>query len=177
MPELLIDSDAFLCVRGLSLLTMLVETSTPFSMGDYARRHELSSLDVELTRLEAGRLLTVHAVVARTPEHAHFRRLTQAGTHKGEAEAIAWAVANAPTAVFVSHDAGARRVAAAERISAIDVLDLAIFLVEHNGFPEHDVREKLAPWEDNRHGFGCPKDWKGVEQSWAERKRRLTERS
>jgi hypothetical protein len=173
MPDLLIDSDAFLCVRGLSLLTMLVGRSTPFSMADYARRHELSSIDLELSALEARHVLTVRVVLARTPEHATFRRLTKTGTHKGEAEAIAWAISNAPDAVFVSHDAGARRTAAAERIFAVDVLGLAVLLVANHGFPEVEVREKLAPWEDNRHSFGCPNDWKGIQQSWAERKHQL----
>lgn len=173
MPDYLIDSDAFLCIRSLSILAALGDAAIPIAMGGIVRHRELSALDALLAALETRGLLRVNSVMARTPEHLDYQRLVRSGVDKGEAEAVAWAARNGPDITFVSLDRRARAAAASERVTACDVIGFAVRLARWNGLAEAELHEKLAPWEDDHFAFGCTKDFVSVAVTWAARASQL----
>lgn len=68
MSKYLIDSDAWLAPRKLSVLAMMIDAETlprPLLMGEYAARHELSSISGELSDLELHSHLRVCGVQER----------------------------------------------------------------------------------------------------------------
>lgn len=166
----LVDADAFLCLRHLSMLEALA--TIPFRdlhLTEYIARHELSTIDREVKALEASGILTVHRVVARTPAHKLFKKLKKSGAHKGEAEAMAWAALEAQRPLFVTLDRGATRFANAEQVPVTDVFGLSIVLVKQGILRRETVEEKLSVWEDKKQGFCRPRDFTTLDASWMAR--------
>lgn len=170
----LIDADAFLCMRQVSLLSLIAVTGETLLMTEFIARHELSSLAGELSHLESASRIEVHSVKGRTPEHAHFRRLRGDGADKGEAEAIAWAVAHRPDVVFITHDRGARKHAMANGLAVDDVLGLAVRLVAAARLESAAAQERFARWDDEHNAFGRPSDFTTLAETWTRRTAALT---
>jgi predicted nucleic acid-binding protein len=160
--EVLLDADAFLAVRKLSLLEAMIAAGTwnvRMRMAQYAARHELGSIDGELRALEAQGRLSVHGVERRSDADHLYRQLVRDGVDKGEAEAVGWAVHfGSDELVFVSVDHRARDVAGRHRILAADVMDLCVLLVDRAEVPADLLREKLSPWLDREQQLGRPRD-------------------
>ena len=115
MSSYLIDSDAWLALRKLSVLELMICADAlpgPLLLCEYAARHELSSISSELSTLEQKTHLRVHSVSERTKKQ-QIRDLIKKGTDKGEAEAIVWSLAQerGSRPCFVSVDREARRMA------------------------------------------------------------------
>jgi predicted nucleic acid-binding protein len=163
-PEsIVIDADAFLAIRTLSLLDVIAASPAMrgvLVMTEVVARHDLSPLGSLIRQAEAAGWLVVRAVRRRTPEDAVYRRLKRAGVHKGEAEAIAWSASRASESrpVLVSNDRDARKTATDERVRSGDVMDLVVLLVEAGVVPRAVAREKLGPWVDPEQQLGRPKD-------------------
>jgi len=90
MPKYLIDSDAWLALRKLSVLELMTDAETlprPILMCEYAARHELSSIAGELLDLERQTRLKVCGVHERA-QKIQIRSLIKEGTDKGEAGRI-----------------------------------------------------------------------------------------
>lgn len=169
MGSVIIDSDAFLCVRRLSLLdTICRAEGQRFVVMEYAARHELSSVSAQIDDLAARGILTLARVLARTEAFTVFRALLRSGVDKGEAEAIAWAMHADPSAIFVSNDAAARRHAIANRVQADDVLGLAVSLVRA-GAAEDEVLGKLRIWEDPGQQLCKPRGFVSLDVAWRSR--------
>jgi hypothetical protein len=163
MPlELLLDADAFLALRKLSLLEAMTAAGAGrmrMRMAEYTARHELSTIDQLLRALEAQGRLSVHGIVRRTDADRLYRALVRDGADKGEAEAVAWAVQfGSEELVFVAVDHGARKVAGRHNILAADVMDLCVLLVEGAHVSADLVRSKLSPWLDREQQVGRPHD-------------------
>src|SRR5580700_8334932 len=117
--DVLLDADAFLAVRKLSVLEAMITSGSRnvrMRMTQYAARHELSTIDRELRALEAQGRLSVHGVERRSDADHLYRQLVRDGVDKGEAEAVGWAVHfGSEEIVFVSVDHRARDVASRHR--------------------------------------------------------------
>ncbi len=161
--SLLIDTDALLSVRSLSVLREMHAAPAPSGvlvMGQYAARHELCDIASEINALEVSGHLSVQAVERRTPADRLYRQLKDAGVDKGEAEAIAWAALmpepDRPT--FISVDVRARAAAIKHGVRAGDVLDLVVLFVQRAVLSRDTARAKLAPWADREQQLGRPRD-------------------
>ena len=133
MSKYLIDSDAWLALRKLSVLDLMITATTlprPLLMCEYAARHELSSIFGELSNLERQTYLSICSVHAKEKK-LQIRSLIREGTDKGEAEAVVWSLAqdNDCRPCFVSVDRGARRIAREKGLVAGDVFDLIVDLL------------------------------------------------
>src|SRR4051812_32626669 len=107
--SILLDTDAFLAVRSLSVLREMQASPAlqgALVMCQFAARHELCSIEAEVRALETAGCLSVRAVERRTLADALYRRLKEGGVDKGEAEAIAWAVSlpMPDSLIFISVD-------------------------------------------------------------------------
>lgn len=170
--RLLLDADAFLCLRKLSVLDLLRGSEeVDLIATEFIARHELSPLQADVKALEKEGRLRVEAVTVRTPAHQTFRQLRKEGVDKGEAEAIAWAMCLAPDRrpLFVSNDAAARRCAERNGVPVVDVMGLAVEIVEGGVLSLAEVRERLAPWEDSRQSFGRPGDFSTFDETYRRR--------
>ncbi len=161
--SLLIDTDAFLAIRSLSVLREMQSAQAlrgVIVMCQYAALHELCSTGAEVTALEVSGHLTVKKVDRRTPADRLYRQLKATGVDKGEAEAIAWAASmpEPDRPLFISADGGARAAATKQSIRAGDVLDLVVLLVENSVLLKETARAKLAPWADPEQQQGRPRD-------------------
>jgi hypothetical protein len=85
--------------------------------------------------------------------------------HKGEQEAIAWAVHSNRHVFWISCDAGARDLARDHRIETGDVLALACALVHAGYLTSAAARERLRPWDEVFSGMGRPKDYRGLDEA------------
>jgi len=167
----LIEADAFLGLRKLSLLKLIEEAEIVVTLTEFVARHELSTVSNVIDDLERKDLLSVHAVRSGTPERRRFNDLKRRAD-KGEAEAIAWALGQDEKPVFVSHDVRARALASEVGLTAFDVLDLAVELVESGQLQIADVQAKLMVWETEDQSFCRPKDFRILAEAWANRVRR-----
>jgi len=161
-PGLLLDADATVVMRGLSLFSTIIGTSVPLYFTGFIYHHELRSLrDLETLR-ERGRI-TIHDVRLRTPENDVRRSLERdAGVDKGEAEAMAWLWAEEERTNeiwFVTLDRRARAVAAARGLNTANVAETAALLVLWEVIGVADARNHLLVWDHRRHQAGRPKDW------------------
>lgn len=181
MPGLLIDSDAWLCLRHLTWLPALIGCEIPLRMAERAFRIELNALRRELDVLESSGRLVVVSVFKGTPAYQAFRQWTRReGMDPGEAEAIAWEVHRAPTArtdapmILVSNDRGARDMAKREKLAVFDVFSLLVWGALNGHWRVDAAQACIRHWEDDPHaGFCRPKDFTTVEASWAARERQL----
>lgn len=154
MSKYLIDSDAWLALRKLSVLELMIGAETlpmPLLMCEYAARHELSSISGELSNLERQTHLCVCSVDEKAKK-LQIRGLIKEGTDKGEAEAVVWSLAQGKESrpCFVSVDRGARRVARGKGLTAGDVFDLIVDLLDKRVLDVAGVQLKLLVWEDRR---------------------------
>ena len=140
-------------------------------MTQFVARHELAPLRDLLKSLEDERRLVIHAVSRGTEAFRLYERLQRDGTHKGEAEAIAWAVhqESGPTRLFVSLDRRARQQAERHKLAALDLLDLAVYLVEEGIASFEEIRSRLSVWEEQPHAFDCPADFTSLDETWRRR--------
>ena len=169
--RLLLDADAFIALRNLSLLTVLRTcVEVRMEMTEYIARHELAPLSGVLKALEDEHRLVIHAVSRGTEAFRLYRRLQLDGAHKGEAEAIAWAVNQEATPIFVSLDRRARKHAGLHRLLAVDIMDLAIHLVEQHIASFEEIRSRLLVWEEHKNASGCPADFTSLDETWRKRR-------
>ncbi|MBF0348446.1 MAG: hypothetical protein HQL81_12340 [Magnetococcales bacterium] len=157
--RILLDSDAFLCMRKLAILDPLCRTHSLFVvMTSYIARHELKDLSKEVSALETNGCLSIHSVFVRTPEHSEFKRLSNNGIHKGEAEAIAW-INGQPQdqkPAFISNDRGARTAAKENRVETGDVLDLLVCLVQLGSLTKGEAEQLTISWGEHPNAFCRP---------------------
>ncbi|MBF0460569.1 MAG: hypothetical protein HQL87_04155 [Magnetococcales bacterium] len=157
--QLLLDADAFLCLRKISLLKCLVGSQKiNLVMTSYVARHELNAVKPDIDSLVQAAKLTIAGVKLGTSEFRQYRVFQR--THdKGEAEAIAWAVTHrSPELFFVSQDAGALRLAKNENIPHGNVARLGVELARWGIVSEAKVSTLFAPCYQNLNacGHGCP---------------------
>lgn len=159
----LIDSDAFICIRRLSILQELIRCRIPIQMMEYAACHELSMLAAEINVLVASNQLTILAVIARTPAAQTWKQLKKDGVDKGEAEAIAWLLDQPVDArpIFISLDAGARKAAHDHHLRVDDVLGLGLRLAHTGVVPTETLEAKFAIWDDKKGDAGRPSNFQG----------------
>jgi hypothetical protein len=158
--ELLLDADATVAMRGLSLLRCLLETGVSVAFTGFIYDHELRRpAELELHRAR-GRV-RVHHVFGRTEADQRRRRLlSEDRLDKGEAEAIAWLLeARTNVMWFVTLDQRARQVARANGVFAVDVAELAAGLVVAKVLDHDIVRTHLCVWDDVRNQSGRPRKW------------------
>lgn len=175
MTRLLLDSDAFLCLRQISLLSKILAASeVELLMAEYAARYELNSLHDEIVALNASGRLDIVAVKRRTTADSEYRRLRRAGVDKGEAEAIAWARhANETTEiVFVTLDKRARGAASDAGLSSLDVFGVGVLLVDRDILTRSQLETHAQPWEDRRNQFGRPPDFTTFDETFERRRSR-----
>lgn len=163
MARYLIDSDAWLALRKLSVLELMTGADTlsgPLLMGEYAARHELSSISGELSVLEQQNLLYVCCVHEKTKKQ-HIRNLIKEGTDKGEAEAVVWSLAQDVELrpYFISIDRKARWIAREKGLTAGDIFDLIVDLVDEHVLDIDKVQLRLLVWEDRSQQLGRPADF------------------
>jgi len=162
----LFDADALICLRSLALVERLCSSERfprPAVITQYVARHELSAIDGQIRELEAAGLVRVESILAKDPD---FRRLRQGGVDKGEAEAISWAMAQPPERrpAFISLDRKGRATARENGVSAGDVMDLLVDLIEQSVLTTEEARERVAPWDDRRQQRGRPSDFKTFDE-------------
>jgi hypothetical protein len=177
VKPLLIDADAFLCVRKLNLLPAMCAArpgGKPVTIGEYVARRELSGLASELKELERVGSVVVVAIERRGPSGARFKNLKNAGMDAGEAEALAWALDLPPAErpMFVSLDVAARGAAVRHGVVSGDVMDLVVELVEAGIVVRADAEAALVVWEDRRNQFGRPPDFTTFDATYQARLRR-----
>lgn len=141
----------------------------PIVITEYVARHELSSIDREIRDLEGVQVLRVEPVLRR---NADFRRLLAGGADKGEAEAIAWALAvpRGDRPLFVSLDDGARGHARDNAVPAGDIMDWLIDLIEAFVLTYSEAEQYTAPWLDQRQQRGRPRDFTTFAETFARRR-------
>ena len=160
--EVLLDADALLAVRKLSLLEAMIAAGSSnvcMRMTEYAARHELNSIGREVQDLVSKGCLFVDGVKRRSDADRLYRKLVHDGVDKGEAEAVAWAVHfKHAELVFVSVDRRARDAAEAHRILAADIMDLCVLLIDRAEVSADLLRQKLSLWLDREQQVGRPSD-------------------
>jgi predicted nucleic acid-binding protein len=168
--KVIIDADAFLVLRRLGLLRVLLEAPhVEGLMLQRAARYELSDIQSEVQELEGAGLLRVEALKAGTAQFQRYKSLTGRGVDKGEAEAIAWAGSLGEPALFVTQDKRARTEAAAGGVVAIEAVDVVALTLHEQLVEEQTLREACGGWDDRRNAFGRPKDWSGFDGTMAQR--------
>jgi predicted nucleic acid-binding protein len=162
---LLLDADAFLCLRKISLLGLLIEESqVSLVMTGYVATHELSSIEGEMAQMRAASSLKIKEVSVNSQEYKKYCEFKKCHD-RGEAEAVAWAITNRSKELyFVSQDAGAQKLAKKEKISHGNVAGLGAELVERGIFTDLAIKKKFDPCYQNPNacGHGCP----GEAYSW-----------
>ena len=175
MSKYLIDSDAWLTLRKLSVLDLLITAETlprPLLMCEYAARHELSSICDELSAIESKGHLRVCRVFEKAMK-LQVRSLIRDGTDKGEAEAVVWSLAQVRDCrpCFIPVDKGARRIARAKGLTAGDVFDLIVDLLYEPVLDVAEVEIKLHIWQDRRQQLGRPSDFTDFGETLKKRRR------
>lgn len=174
MSKYLIDSDAWLALRKLSVLELMIGAVTfpgPLLMCEYAAYHELSSISDELPVLVHRNHLRVCRVQEKA-ERQQIRSLMKEGTDKGEAEAVVWSLAQNRDCrpCFISADRRARQTARENGLRAGDVFDLVVDLLEEKVLTFAEVQQKLRAWEDRRQQLGRPSDFKDLQETLQKRR-------
>lgn len=174
MRPVLIDCDAFICLRGLGLVEHVVRALAgvrEVALTEYVARHELSDLDRLVRLLEGQGKLVVHAVTKGQPPFATWKELRGEGHDKGEAESIAWALHVSTIPLFVTRDGPATRLAIARRVPVTDVLGIVVEACEVGGFDREAARSALAIWDDKGQQRCRPHPYPGFDAAFEERVR------
>lgn len=177
MRAFLLDADAFLALRSLSLLNLLRHSpqiqENPFQMTFFIARHELHQVSSTLQQMEEeGTLQVQESLSLRTEAGQKWRELRrQRGTHKGEAEAIAWALktSSEERPLFVSCDRRARQTAGLHGVLATDVLGLVVETVEERIFSKEEAQAYLKAWDDRQQQLCRPPDFTTFEETYQRR--------
>ena len=154
MRPLLLDADAFRCLRDLGLLRMLLRglaATHGAHITEYIARHELTQLQADVTSLESASLLSVHPLVKGSSAQVRYRQFQKDRlADKGECEAVAWALDAPPASrpVFITRDRGATAFARAQGVPVTDVLGLAVEALRRALIDRETLRSALACWED-----------------------------
>jgi predicted nucleic acid-binding protein len=175
-----LDSDALHCLRSLSsgaasLLDLLTAVSSsaasPITVMEFAARHELNSIQVEIASLESKGAIEIKTIERRD---LTFRDLIKKGVHKGEAEAIAWILhqRKALRPLFVSRDSGAIRAARTRGVAATDVMGLVVEAIDSEVISMGQARSALVVWDDRSQQICRPADYQGFEPTYARRHNR-----
>lgn len=175
MSKYLIDSDAWLALRKLSVLKLMIDAEAlprPLLMCEYAARHELSSISGELSVFEHESHLNVFGVGERAKK-SQIRSLIKEGTDKGEAEAIVWSLEQdkACRPCFISVDRRARQIAREKGLTAGDLFDLIVDLLDEHVLDCAEVQLKVLVWEDRRQQLGRPSDFTDFRETLQKRQR------
>lgn len=180
MRPILFDTSAFLCAKKLGLLDLLVRTGAPevsLCMTEYVARHELSTVSTDIDALRDSGLLDIHSVPARgSPASQNLWKLRrEPRVHKGEAEAIAWAMSlpKNERPLFISDDDDARKGSARNRVPAGDLMDLAAEMLLAGITERAELRRLLSVWDDRSQELCRPRDWSGFDSTL---ERRTTQR-
>lgn len=174
--RVLIDADAFICLRKWDLLALLVRSShVELHQGGFAAYHELNRIHSEIEELESSGSLEIHSIKARTSAYSVYREIVKGGADRGEAEAVAWAVDSKKTRdmVFVSLDVRARRLASSRGMVTCDVFDLMVSLSVQGHCSTDEVRKRLVDWDDIRKGFCRPGHYTTFDETWGRRLEQL----
>jgi predicted nucleic acid-binding protein len=157
VTPVVLDADAFLCLRALGLLEPVLRSPsapkpTVVLLG-YVANNELHDVTDLVRALEDTGALSIERVLARSPESRAVRHLRQRHRiHKGEAEAIAWLISRPEERIpFVSCDGGARRAAVKEKLQAWTVVDLACCWVELGLASSELCDNAFQAWVDDPH--------------------------
>lgn len=162
MRMILLDADAFLTLRSHGMLDVMrsIEPRPSIVITGYVARHELSTVQPDLEALIACGSVREVKVGLRTDAGRLYREL-QRRAHKGEAELVAWAstAAEKDALLMVSNDGGARRLAGEYGLSAGDVVDLLIELLDAAAITIDDAEARFAPWADRGRRSERPSDY------------------
>lgn len=174
MRPLLLDADAFLCLRKLGLLSLVCSAAsrTEFLLvSGYVARTELSSVATQVSAMEASGCLEVQDVLVRTPAASRWKDFRRKGIHKGEAEAIAFALdADRHTRpVFISADNRAREAAAECRVPATDVMGFVVIAVGRGWLSRSDAENALSIWDDPAQEICRPRDYESFDRTFQRR--------
>lgn len=172
--RILLDSDAFFCLRNLSILDILCQASgLAVLLTSFIARNELNDIADTVNQMETSGYLSIEKVLVRTPAHQEYQRLCHSGVHKGEAEAIAWmcSLPKNQWPAFVSNDVGARTAAAQKGLETGDVMDLLVCLVQLGALTKQEAQQRTIPWGDHPNAFCRPKDYTNFDTTF--RKRQL----
>jgi hypothetical protein len=177
----LIDADAFLLTRSVSLLALLRRAPSfprPALMTEWIARYELASLTDLRRELEAEGFLRVESIERRTEADRRYRGLRNERLDKGEAEAIAWVLGLPPgeRPIFVSHDRAALMGGRRHGIVCGDVMDLVVEAVESAVLLREDARAALSVWEDPQQRFFRPRDFTTFDETYARRLAKIKSR-
>ncbi|TMQ06889.1 MAG: hypothetical protein E6J90_45030 [Deltaproteobacteria bacterium] len=175
MTHYLIDSDAFLALRSLKLLSDLcvrLPSDEPLLMVGHAAYVELNPLQREIGALRSAGSLVVHEVVVKSAAGQHMKELRRSGIDKGEAEAIAWALDDDRgnlRLIFVSVDARARRHAENNRLVAVDIMGAIVEWVEEGLLDRSIAMQRVTVWDDRAQERGRPRDYDTFDRTYAHR--------
>lgn len=175
MRDVLLDADAFRCLRELGLLEPGLRAAAPRGrthLVQFVARHELSLVSQTVEALEKNGLIVIESVLAGSEAGRLFRKLMKEGHDKGESESIAWAsgVPQEDRPVFVTADRGATRLARDNRVPVTDVFGLVLAWVELAGLDRQLVADALTSWDQPHSGRCGPKGWAGFEHALRERR-------
>jgi predicted nucleic acid-binding protein len=171
--EILFDTDAFLCVRSLGLLTVLEAGTGCWVMTEYVALRELCSIGPEIERLKkTGRLSVEKVAIRGNPAADAFKQMRRAGNDPGEAEAIAWAIFQPSSRhlLFISNDAEARATAKQKGVSAGDVMDLVVEALDAGEMSLAAAKSCTAIWDDKHQSQCRPRDFTTFDELLARRR-------
>lgn len=174
--QLLIDADAWLCLRSLGWIErLLAHPDLRVLMAERTFKMELNDLRRELDAAQAAGALEVVQVLKKTPAHERYRLWTRdSRLDRGEAEAVAWASTRTPEAsaslmlVFTTNDKGAQKLAHDHGVVAWAVFRLLVEGSQRGWWTEVEAKAVLRRWDDNPHDrSGRPADFTTVDDTWA----------
>ncbi|WP_424674320.1 hypothetical protein [Candidatus Binatus sp.] len=141
----------------------------PILLTEYIARHELNSIQTEITACENQGSVTVVGLSAANPT---YKSLLKRGVHKGGAEAIAWILAQSSDLrpLFVSADRGAIRAAKNQKLSATDVMGLIVEAIAAKVLSIDQARSALDVWNDPGPGVGKPPDYEDFDETLVRRR-------
>jgi predicted nucleic acid-binding protein len=179
MRGILWDADAFICARALSLLKLSKQSENStgkFWMTGFIAHHELNGLQMEVRGLVQAGLVTIEDITARSPAYKKFQELRKSrqGLHKGESEAIAWAMQRSrdERPLFISNDTRARKGAKHYGVPAGDLMDLAVEMIDSGLTELEDVKERLGVWDDRSQDLCRPGDYDDFDSTFQRRRER-----
>jgi predicted nucleic acid-binding protein len=160
--RILLDSDAFFCLRGLCILDILCQTNKfAVSLTSFIARTELNDIADTVNQMATSGRISIEKVLVRTPTYLEYKQLLRSGVHKGEAEAIAWicSLPKEQRPAFVSNDVGARTAAVQKGLETGDVMDLLVCIVQLGVLTKHEAQQLTIPWGCHPNAFCRPKDY------------------
>lgn len=177
MRPVLLDADAFNCIRAMSFLRLLRAApvgQTPMIMTEYVAHHELSDVRRDVDDLENEHRLEIRSVSRRKQdvEGQRFRQYRAEGMDKGESESLAWVmgVNASDRPLFISNDGNAIAGFRRHGVSAGHVIDLVVEAVESGVVVLDDARRVVSIAWDERPDNQCrPRDYTDFDETYARR--------